>query len=257
VAGSIFLYLGPPTAARFRWAVFAFFGCFLSLSSGPLLAFALVACFFAYDRLLESFTVRWKVASLALVLFLLAVFASSERPISWLVAHLTLDPGTAYFRLYVFDYVIEHIKMKPLLGYGFGPIGSDPFLSTTTVDSVWLVNSARYGIPMIVLFFLANLMAFVGSQPRGQHDDFMRKAGTGFSQALVTFILVGITVHFWNSTWMFWAVCLGIRASIKEWNHASERLVVRHRDVGARAPNFGPPVAKKGLIGVTTRFSRL
>lgn len=257
VAGSIFLYL-ETEAARFRWAAFAFFGCVLSLSSGPLLAFVIVVCFFFYDQLLANFTGRWKAVSLALALFLLMVFASTERPIPWVVAHMTLDPSTAYFRLYVFDYVMEHVKLKPLLGWGFAPIGDDDFLSTTTIDCVWLVNAARYGIPMIAIFFCANLMTFVsfGSKGRGGRvDEFMRKAGTGFTQAIVTFILVGVTVHFWNATWQLWSVCLGIRGAIKEWNRYNQRQVAQDPRFAARGPKLMTAVTQKGPFQIANRFS--
>jgi hypothetical protein len=249
VAGSVFLYLETQKGARVRWAGFAFFGCFLSLSSGPLLAFVVVISFYFYDQLLQNYAGRWKAVATVLVLFLLAVFASTERPISWLVSHMTLDPSTAYFRLYVFDYVMEQIRLKQLLGYGFGPIGDDEFLSTTTVDSVWLVNAARYGIPMIALFFCANLMTFISFGSKGRSDrvnEFMTKAGTGFTQTIVTFMLVGITVHFWNATWMLWTVCLGMRGAIKEWLVHSERRVAQGPRVVTHRPNFMAPVTPKG-----------
>jgi hypothetical protein len=258
VAGSIFLYLETMKGARLRWAAFAFFGCALSLSSGPLLAFVIVVCFFFYDQLLENFNGRWKVVSLTLALFLLIVFASTERPISWVVEHMTLDPSTAYFRLYVFDYVIEQINLKPLLGWGFAPVGTDDFLSTTTVDCVWLVNAARYGIPMIALFFAANLMSFVSFTSKGRSDcvdEFMRKAGTGFTQAIVMFILVGATVHFWNATWQFWSVCLGIRGAIKEWNSYAARRAAREPGFAARGPKFGSALGHMGPFHTMNRFA--
>jgi hypothetical protein len=258
VAGSMFLYLETLKGAKVRWAGFAFFGCVLSLSSGPLLAFAIVVSFFFYDHFLQSYTGRWRAVAIALVLFLVAVFASTNRPISWLVAHMTLDPTTAYFRLYVFDYVLESIKLEPLVGYGIGPIGNDEFLSTTTVDCVWLVNAARYGVPMIAFFFCANLMAFIsfGSKVRSDRvDEFMTKAGTGFTQAIVTFMLVGITVHFWNATWMLWAVCLGIRGSIKEWHRHGERRVAQGPRVTVRRPKFMAAMTQNGPIPVANRLS--
>jgi hypothetical protein len=260
VAGSVFLFLETQRGAKVRWAAFAFFGCALSLSSGPLLAFALVVCFYFYDQFLQNYTGRWRAVATVLALFLLAVFASSERPISWLVGHMTLDPSTAYFRLYVFDYVMEQIRLKQFVGYGFGPIGDDEFLSTTTVDCVWLVNAARYGIPMIALFFCANMMSFISFGSKGRRDrvnEFMNKAGTGFTQIIVTFMLVGITVHFWNATWMLWTVCLGIRGAIKEWQLHCEPRVAQGSRVTARRPKLMLGMTQKGPIQSANRFSGL
>ena len=42
VAGCLCLYIGPTGVRRFVWVGFCFFGCLLSISSGPLLVFALV-----------------------------------------------------------------------------------------------------------------------------------------------------------------------------------------------------------------------
>jgi len=33
---------------------------------------------------------------------------------------------------------------------------------------------------------------------------------------LLVFMFSGLTVHFWNYMWMFWGVCLGVRASLRE-----------------------------------------
>jgi hypothetical protein len=131
---------------------------------------------------------------------------------------MTLDPSTAYFRMYVFDYTLQQISLSPLVGYGFGAIGDDEFPSTVTVDSVWLVCAARYGIPMIGFFVCANLMSFMNLTSRsrsGSIDEFMTKAATGFTQTIMTFMLVGLTVHFWNATWMLWAVLLELEARLR------------------------------------------
>jgi succinate dehydrogenase hydrophobic anchor subunit len=223
-AASIFLFM-ENKATRYRWAGFCFFGCVLALSSGPLLAFTLMISFFVYDRLLCRYAWRWKLVTAIFMLFLFTVFNVVAKPLSWIVSHLTLDPETGYFRIYVFDYVSQQIWLRPLTGFGFGPIGDDEFLSVTTVDNVWLVCAARYGIPMIAFFLLANLASFASFASRGRNrriDPFMTKAATGFTQVILIFMLVGLTVHFWNAMWQFWAVCIGIRGSIKEW-HAQQK----------------------------------
>jgi hypothetical protein len=35
--------------------------------------------------------------------------------------------------------------------------------------------------------------------------------------AVVSTAIIGLTVHFWDSTWIFWSMCIGICASIKEY----------------------------------------
>ena len=219
VAASVFLFLEGNKRARYWWAGFSLFGCFLAISSGPLLVFVLVVTFYVYDQLFHRYATRWKLINVVFLCFIAIVFVAAKHPLSWVVSHVTLDPETGYFRLYVFEYVSQQISLSPMVGHGFNAIGDDEFLSTTTVDNVWLVCAARYGIPMIVFFLLTNLSTYVRlrSRSRGQGvDPFMMSAGTGFTQIIMTFVLVGLTVHFWNAMWMLWAVCIGIRGSIKE-----------------------------------------
>jgi hypothetical protein len=220
VAGSIFLFMESSKSAKCFWTGLSFFGCILSLSSGPLLAFTIIISFFVYDRVFSRYAWRWKLITAILALFLLIVSVVTNRPISWVLSHLTLDASTGYFRMYVFDYMFQQIALSPLVGYGFSSVGGDEFLSTVTVDSVWLVCAIRYGIPMIGFFLCANLASFMSLTSRSRSrsiEPFMTEAATGFTQTVIAFMLIGITVHFWNATWMLWAVCIGIRGSIKEW----------------------------------------
>ena len=240
-AGSIFLFLESNRSARLFWAGLAFFGCLLSLSSGPILAFAIIIASYMYDLLLRQYSWRWKLVTAALALFLLLLSIVTQRPVSWLLSHLTLDPSTGYFRLYVFDYIAQQINASPLVGYGFGSVGDDAFLSNVSVDSVWLVTGMRYGIPMVVLLFLANLTAYASLVTRGRRriaDPFMARAATGFTQVIIVFMLVGITVHFWNATWMLWMVCLGIRGSIKEWQRYGTPAMVNQSRLPVPAPRL-------------------
>lgn len=220
VAGSIFLFMERANSAKCFWTGFALLGCILSLSSGPLLAFTIIIPIFIYDRLFGRYTGRWRLVTAILMLLLSIVLVVTDRPVSWLLSHLTLDASTGYFRMYVFDYMFQQMALSPLVGYGFNAVGDDGFLSTVTVDSVWLVCAIRYGIPMIGFFLCTNLASFMSLTSRRRSrgvDPFMANAATGFTQAIITFMLIGVTVHFWNATWMLWAVCIGIRGSIKEW----------------------------------------
>jgi len=40
---------------------------------------------------------------------------------------------------------------------------------------------------------------------------------TGFTMVLGMFMFVGLTVHFWNYMWISWGLCIGTRASVREW----------------------------------------
>jgi hypothetical protein len=82
------------------------------------------------------------------------------------------------------------------------------------IDCVWLVEAMRYGIPCVVLLALTILSPFFKKAlEQTQHLDRVRR---GFSLAVLTFVLVGLTVHFWDTAWIFFFLCVGIRASFGE-----------------------------------------
>ena len=170
VAGCLCLYIGPTGVRRFVWVGFCFFGCLLSISSGPLLVFALVVATYVYDHILKQFSWRWKAYVTTIVGLLAAVFIVAKHPISWVISHLIFDPSSSYFRLYVFDYYFDNIAVYPFKGWGFGPVGDDDFLSQTTVDNVWIVCATRFGLPMIFFLLLTNIGTFFGlcQGPKGR-----------------------------------------------------------------------------------------
>jgi hypothetical protein len=45
----------------------------------------------------------------------------------------------------------------------------------------------------------------------------MLRARTGLSLALFLYVFIGLTVHYWGALWMFWGLCIGIRASLEDY----------------------------------------
>jgi hypothetical protein len=229
VAGCLTLYTTPLGGRRFGWLGFCFFGCILAISSGPLLAFALMIAAYAYDRVFKQFAWRWKAFCITIACLIASVFLISKNPTDWLVSHLTLDPATGYFRLYAFDWAEDQIAIHPYKGWGFEQIEDyDP-----SVDCVWLVCALRFGLPMMYLLLLTNFATFYPKGAKG--DPYINNAGKSFTFAIVCLMVIGLTVHYWNAIWMLWAVCLGIRTSIKESQVGSPSYDIRKKHINARA----------------------
>jgi hypothetical protein len=216
---AILIYSEHNQIRRLLWTGLCLLGCILSLSTAPIMAFAIVLTVYTYDRLMGRFYWRWRVFVLVAIGLITVFFVSANNPVGWLVSHLTLDPSTGYFREYIFDLVYYQISLSPMTGYGFGPAGEDDFLAHASVDNAWLVYALRFGLPMIIFFLLTNIESFVrvGRTTVRMKDSYMNRIGTGFTLAVVSLSLIACTVHVYHTMWMFWAVCLGIRASIKEW----------------------------------------
>jgi hypothetical protein len=236
VAGAIFLYSERSFLGRFLYTGGCFFGCVLAVSSAPLISFMIVISVYFYDRIMRRYSWRWDALVTGLCVLLVAVFALANKPVSWIVSHLTLDPSTGYFRVATWDSAFYYIGLSPYVGFGFeahGMIGD--FFGNASVDSVWLALALRFGIPAIVFLFLSNVATFYRSGSTGvsrQTDPYMSRMRTAFTLVLIVFMFAGLTVHYWNNIWMFWGICIGIRGSLQEEYLGTARSAASERRQG-------------------------
>lgn len=227
-AGTIFLYSERTSLGKVCYGSLCFLGCLLAMSSAPLIAFLLAIFVRLYDALLHGIRCRWQVLTAAMFALLLVVFLVANRPVSWIVANLTLDPSTGYFRVATWDTAFYYIGLSPYVGYGFDSYApAEDFFGNVSVDSTWLVMIIRFGIPSIIPLLLANVASFWPSRQiyaRTSHDPYVGQLCTAFTLSLVVLMFVGLTVHYWNNVWLFWGLCIGIRASLREQCSNARRL---------------------------------
>jgi hypothetical protein len=216
LAAAILLFSESDVKKRFFYVGLCFVGGVLSQSSASLMTVALVLSAYGYNQLMRSVPHRWTIFWVAVASAFAALFLVSNRPLGWLITHLTLDPQTGYFRILIWDAALDQISQSPFVGNAFNLLG-DGILDATT-DSVWLVLALRFGLPIVILLALANVTALlpVRKQSGWANVAYMERMRLGFSIVLVLFMFTGLTVHFWNYIWIFWAVCIGIRASLRE-----------------------------------------
>jgi hypothetical protein len=220
LAAAIFINLGGSGWSRTVMVLVCLFGCLLAQSSAGLMSWGIVVVVFFYDRALKSYPWRWGLLWSAFTGLICATFLFSNAPLGWFLNHLTLDPASAYFRYMIWDAALDQIGQTPIFGFT-GPMSAG--ILNITVDSVWLVYALRFGLPTILFLFLANLTAILPA-----HNDRKYPAGGplakqkfAFSMVLIIFMFTGFTVHFWNYLWIFWGLCLGIRASLRLQNGAT------------------------------------
>ncbi|MFK4577999.1 hypothetical protein [Bradyrhizobium ottawaense] len=158
---------------------------------------------------------------------MLAVMAVTNDPLGWILSHLTLEPESGYFRLLEWNSALFQISQSPWTGYAFFDFGQ---VELHSIDCVWLALSLRYGLPVIVFLFLANVTSVlpVKNSRNRTGDPYMTKMSTAFSLILVMFMFIGLTVHYWNYMWIFWGVCIGIRASLREYSMGAAVQPVRY-----------------------------
>ena len=192
--------------------------------------------------MMGGFSWRWNVFWLVFATFLLALFVVSNDPLSWILRNFTFDPQTGFYRIWIWNAAFDYIPRSPMVGYGHELIGNA--ILDATVDSIWLVYSLRYGVPTIALLFLTNIAAFLPPKPspivdaKGLYIDRMSRA---FTTVLLLYMFSGLTVHFWNYIWIFWGLCIGIRASLRELSIAMTSRSHRYRP--APAPSYQPAPA--------------
>lgn len=217
--GAVLLYAESNVVKRTIYVGLCILGCLLSWSSSSLMSLAIVIAAYCYDGAMQRYSWRWVLFWTMAAVPVIGLFALSENPMSWFISHLTLEPESGYFRLMIWSAAFERLAESPFIGFGFNSLNSD--ILDATVDSVWLVLALRFGIPMIALFLLTNLTACLPAKRRGGirgRDTGMDGFATAFTLVLSMFIFIGLMVHFWNFMWIFWGLCIGIRASLREWS---------------------------------------
>lgn len=237
VTAAILLYAEANFLKRIMYVGLCLFGAILSLSSSSLMGLGISFATYAYDRLLRQFPWRWSLCWAAIGTFVLLIVLVTKNPLGWILSNLTLDPASGYFRLLEWDAAFYQISLAPWTGYAFTDFGTAELFS---VDSVWLVMCLRFGIPTVALLILANVTAMLPIKHaiHRMGDPYLERMRTAFSLVLVLFMFIGITVHYWNYMWIFWGVCVGIRASLREHEmSASRRAHFNYRPVSIEIAN--------------------
>jgi hypothetical protein len=217
LVAAILLYWEQSLLRRSLSVSLCLLGCILSLSSAALMSFSIVVIAYVYDRMLREYPWRWIAFTIFVATLICAIFVVSNHPLGWVISHLTLDPSNGYYRIMIWDAASVYIAQAPITGYASGLFNND--ILDATVDSVWLVYSLRFGLPMIILLILTNVAAFLPikrSSGNGHDDFYTDRMPRAFTIVLLMFMFTGLTVHFWNYMWIFWGLCIGIRASLRE-----------------------------------------
>jgi hypothetical protein len=218
LTAAILLYWEKSLLRRSLCVGLCLLGCVLSFSSAGWMAFLMVLTAYTYDRLMSQYSWRWVVFWIVVCALTFVLLMVSNYPLGWVISHLTLDPQTGYFRLMIWDAALFHIAQAPITGHAYHDFVYNNILDKT-VDSVWLVNSLRYGIPMTIFLILTNVAAFLPTKRSfeiGTSDPYMDQIRRAFTIVVLMFMFTGLTVHFLNFMWIFWGLCIGIRASLRE-----------------------------------------
>lgn len=215
VTATVLLYSEQNVVKRYLYVALCCLGAVLSLSSSSLMALAISFGTYVYDKLLRQFSWRWSALWWTIGMFALLIFLVTKNPLGWILSNLTLDPASGYFRLMEWTAAFDEISNSPWVGHAFTDFGTAELFS---VDTIWLVLLLRFGIPTVVFLLLATITAMWPTKLSGSAGDpYMNRMRIAFSLVLILYVFIGLTVHYWNYMWIFWGVCIGIRASLREY----------------------------------------
>jgi hypothetical protein len=188
-------------------------GIVICFSSAPeqsvLLGFGLLI----YGRVMAGLKFKWLLPIGGVAAFALTLVMITNRPFGALFDLATIDPETAYYRLYIWNLVGPYVLQSPWFG-----VFIDNMEYQGSVDSLWLVLSLLYGIPCSILVGLSMIGAC--SLPTDLARAYLgpneSRAGTVLGVAMVVIIFTGFTVHFWGSAWILVGLLTGLRAHLGE-----------------------------------------
>jgi O-antigen ligase len=170
-----------------------------------LLQFALIL----WNSLFRKLEHRWKILwGFVFLGYLMVEFGSNQTPVTFYISHFTFDAQTGWYRLLIWQYGSASVANHPWFGIGFGDWARLPWM-ISSVDNFWLLIAMRHGIPAGVMIFAACLAVMCGTAFKKGLGDRNNTYRTAYLICMMTFVLVGCTVHFWTSIYVWFIFQLG------------------------------------------------
>ncbi len=205
----------------------------LSLSSGPLTALFTQVGMMVWDRLLRRFRNRWVLLGVFVaVSYALVDLISNRSPAEVFISYAAFNSETAYNRILIWEWSWVNIWQNPLFGLGNNDWQRLWFM-TASVDMFWVQRALVHGLPVGLLFqvvFFTVVIRLIRLSNLTERYDCCR---TGLMICLTALFLAGMTVHFWNATFVWLMFLLGSAGWLFE-----EPDVVKTTPVCANAEQF-------------------
>ena len=204
-------------AVKISWRWFCItmcaLGVIISFSSAPEQCAMMGLALLAYSRVFTTVARKWEMLWVPALVVVVVLFASTPTPFGHIFELVTLDPQTAYYRLYIWNMVGPAILQAPFFAVMEGSYDYEG-----SVDSVWLVLSLNYGMPCAVLTALSMIgsCSLSTASTRARLSPEESRLGTALGIVIFLIMFMGFTVHFWGSAWILVGLLLGVRANLGE-----------------------------------------
>jgi hypothetical protein len=185
---------------------------FLSLSAGPYVGLACQGGVIAWDRLTKGINLRWTaLVSIFLLLWTAVSLGSNRSPVNVFISYLTFSPNSAYNRILIWEYGTAEVARHPLFGIGFGDWIRAPWMSDS-MDNFWLLTAVRYGLPALLFLGAAIVLLALRQARISARDPDLNRHRMAWVAIIVGFAVSGVTVHFWNSVFVYFFFLIGTGA---------------------------------------------
>ncbi|HTR15792.1 MAG TPA: hypothetical protein VMI52_02000 [Acetobacteraceae bacterium] len=202
---------------QIRWRRFCISACLLgvvaSISSAPeqcvLMGFGLLT----YGRMVGRLPAKWLLLSAIPASISVILFLSTKTPFGHIFDLMTINPETAYFRLYIWNVIGPAILENPYFA-----VLSGNYDYEGSVDSVWLVLALNYGLPCSILTAMSMLGSCSLPTKLSHASLSYEESQIGMLLGVIIFLIIfmGFTVHFWGPTWILVGLLIGARARLGE-----------------------------------------
>lgn len=205
------LVLGHRIPLFQRWLKTGLVGAtaLLSLSSAAIAAVVVQTALMMWSALFRKNPHCWRILwCLFLASYLAILFGSNQTPVQFYISYFTFDPATGWHRLLIWEFGSATVLDHPLFGIGFGDWDRSSWMSTS-VDMFWLLTTMRFGLPAGLLLVLSFFTVLLGVSFRKGLDERLVAYRTAYLIVMMAFFLVGWTVHFWGTAYIWFIFLFG------------------------------------------------
>lgn len=172
---------------------------FFSLSGGPFTALALQIGLIGWDRMTTGIANRWSILlGFVGAAWLVLTLLSNRSPILVFISYLTFSANSAYNRVHIWNYGTAEVGRHPMIGIGLNDWIRAPWMSSS-MDNFWLLTTVRYGLPALILLAVAVWLVGWKQVKESKSDLKLKNARKAWMITILSFVLAGLTVHFWNA----------------------------------------------------------
>lgn len=221
--------LGP--AYRLARAALSATVAMLSLSSGPLSALTAQAALILWDRLFTGIQGRWlMLGALTVLAYLVIDLVSNRSPVEVFISYAAFNPQTAFSRVLIWEWTWVNTWQNPWFGLGNNDWQRLWFM-TDSVDMFWMHRTMVYGLPVGILNQLLFFWIVISLVRKSGLDEATAGCRKGLIVCLAGLYIAGMTVHYWNATFVWLMFLLGTSGwildmrTVRQVFHPRARLV--------------------------------